>query len=141
MESGYSAAEVSWVSWNREKEFKFCIIYQQYISWSPSLEIEPATKECRVETLPLSYWSTSNRSVAKIDIDNAWPINLGSFVVTSIFLLRTRSPPGLCLPKKIGDTHPRNHKLIGKKTDIHFFRGEDHGIDCWWIPHKVETAV
>ena len=40
--------------------------HQLCIPWSPPLEIEPATTECRTETLPLSYQSTSHTSNAKL---------------------------------------------------------------------------
>ena len=53
---------------------------------------------------------------------NAWPINLMCFVVTSILLQWTWSPPGVRLPKWIGDTHLCNHNLMGKEIDIYFFR-------------------
>ena len=39
--------------------------HQQCIPQSPPLEIQPATTECRAETLPLSYWSTLHASDAK----------------------------------------------------------------------------
>ena len=41
-------------------------------------------------------------------------------VVASVLLQGTRSPPGLRLPKMIGDTHPLNHNIIGKERDINY---------------------
>ena len=40
--------------------------HQQCIPWSPPLEIELETRECRAETLPLSYWSKSHTVDAKL---------------------------------------------------------------------------
>ena len=40
--------------------------HQLCITYSPTLEIEPTTTECRIETLLLNYWSTSYTSVAKL---------------------------------------------------------------------------
>ena len=59
---------------------------------------------------------------------NTRPIDLMCLVVTSVILQRTRSPPGQRLPKRIGDTHPRNHILMGKDVDIHFFDFLNRGI-------------
>ena len=39
--------------------------YQQCIPWSPTLEIEPTTRECRAETLPLSRQFTLHTCDAK----------------------------------------------------------------------------
>ena len=54
-------------------------------------------------------------------------------VLSVIFVLlqKTRSPLGLCLPKRNGDTHPRNYNLMGKERDIHFFIWRNHIIN--WI--------
>ena len=50
------------------------------------------------------------------------PVNLNvSWKLHSYSLLRTRSPPGLRLPKRIRNTHPRNfYDLKGKDIDLHF---------------------
>ena len=40
--------------------------HQQWVPWSPLLDIEPATTESRAETLPLSHCSTSHTSNAKL---------------------------------------------------------------------------
>ena len=40
--------------------------HQQCIPWSPPLEIEPATTDCKAETLQLSHWSISHISDAKL---------------------------------------------------------------------------
>ena len=46
--------------------FDFIRSHQLCIPWSSPLEIESTTTECRVETLPLNYWSTSLTSYAKL---------------------------------------------------------------------------
>ena len=46
--------------------FDFIRSHQQYILWSPRLATEPVTTEWKAETLPLSHWSTSRASVAKL---------------------------------------------------------------------------
>ena len=40
--------------------------HQQCIPWSLSLEIEPATTECRAKTLPLSHLFTLHTNIAKL---------------------------------------------------------------------------
>ena len=40
--------------------------HHECIPWSPSLEFEPATPECRTQTEPLSHWSTLHTSAAKL---------------------------------------------------------------------------
>ena len=58
-------------------------------------------------------------------------------VVTSVLLLRTRSPPGLRLPKKIGDTHPRNHNLwVRKYMYIFFFNSRNYIINWMTMTKK-----
>ena len=44
--------------------------HQWCLPWSSPLEIEPATTDCRAETLPLRYWSTSHTSDAKLISDD-----------------------------------------------------------------------
>ena len=52
----------------------------------------------------------------------AWPINLNmSCMLHAYSLQRTRSPPGPRLPRRIGNTHPRNYyNLKGQDIDVHF---------------------
>ena len=68
--------ELTWVenpanTWAQHSEtldssFDFIRSHQHiYIPWSHSLEIEPATTECRAKTLPLNHQSTSHISDAK----------------------------------------------------------------------------
>ena len=99
--------------------------HQRFISWSPSLEIEPATTDCRAETLQLSISPcrtqvTPNQLVMVI----AQPINLNvSFKLHLYSLQGTRSPPGPRLLSRIGNTHPINYyNLKDKDIDLHFFK-------------------
>ena len=55
----------AWLTETLDCCFDFIRSHQQYIPWSPPLEIEPATTECRAETLPLSHQSESHTSDAK----------------------------------------------------------------------------
>ena len=52
----------------------------------------------------------------------AQPNNLNVFCKSYPYSLqRTRSPPGPRLPRRIGNTHPRNYyNLKGKVIDVHF---------------------
>ena len=49
-----SSEHCVWYSETLDNCFDFISSHQQCISWSPPLEIEPVTTECRAETLPLS---------------------------------------------------------------------------------------
>ena len=48
-----------------DSSFDLIRSHQQCIPWSPPQEIEPATTDCRAETLQLSQQSTSHTSDAK----------------------------------------------------------------------------
>ena len=81
--------------------------HQQYIPWSQPLEIEPATTDCRVETLQLSQQFISFTSDTKLIIMAiARTINLNvSCKLHPYSLQRTRSHPGPRLPMRIRNTH------------------------------------
>ena len=77
-----------------------------------SLEIEPATTECRPETLPLSHLSTSHISNQQIMII-ARPINRNvSCKLHPYSLQRTRSPPEPRLPRGIELVDLAIHNII-----------------------------
>ena len=97
--------------------------YQQRIPGSPPLEIEPVTIECRAKTLPLSYSPHHTQVMPnQLVMVIAWPINLNVSCKLHLYSLqRTQSPPGPCLPRRIGDIYPHNyHNLKVKDIDVHF---------------------
>ena len=101
--------------------FDFIRSHKQYIPRSHSLEIEPTTTEPKLYNSPISPYRTRvtpNWVVMVI----ARPVNLNvSWMLHPYSLPRTWSPPGPRLPKRIGNTHPRNyHDLKGKDIDVHF---------------------
>ena len=62
---------VNWITMTRKSgEHRTAVstllgLISSVIPWSPSLDIEPATSECKTETVPLSHWSTSHTSDVK----------------------------------------------------------------------------
>ena len=75
------------------------------IPWSPPLEIKPATRECRAETLPLStYPHRTQVKPNQLVMVIMWPINLNVS-----YKLHPRSSPGPRLPKRFGNTHSHNY--------------------------------
>ena len=66
--------------------FNLIRFHQQCILWSPPLEIEPATTECRAKTLPMSYLPTSHTSDAKLTSHSKcmanWPDGSCSYIWT-----------------------------------------------------------
>ena len=108
--------------------------HQQCIPWSLPLEIEPATTECRNETLPLSHQFTSHIIDAKSTSHGNCAANClnASCKLHLYSLQRTRSPPGPLLPRRIGNTHPRNYyNLKGKDIDVHA-RTHTHRFYILW---------
>ena len=89
--------------------------YQQYIPWSPPLEIEPVTTDCRAKTLQLNNQFISHMPNQLVTVI-AQPINLNVSRKLHLYSLqRTRSPPGPCLPKRIRNTYLCNYyDLKGK---------------------------
>ena len=86
---------------------------QQCIPWSPPLETEPVTTDCRAESIQLSR-SPYRTQVTSIDLNVSCKLHPYS-------LQWTRSPPGPRLPKRIRNTHLRNyHDPKGKDVDPHF---------------------
>ena len=63
----------------------------------------------------------------------AWLINLNVSCKLYLYTLqRTWSPPGPRLPRKIGNTHPRNYyNLKGKDINVHLFSFLSRGIILW----------
>ena len=73
--------------------------HQQCIQWSPSLEFEPVTTECRAENLSLSHWSTSLTSHPKLTSHGKCATTLPHVSCSYIHRPRTQSFPELCLQK------------------------------------------
>ena len=109
------------------------------VYYFPPLEIEPATTECRAKTLPPSCRSTLHTSDAKLTSHGkCMAINLKSLVVTSVLLQRTWLFPQLRLSKRIGDTHSRDHNLMGREIDIHFLL-INRGITSYKLNYYDQT--
>ena len=109
--------------------------HQQFIPWSPRLEIKPVTTECRPKTLPQSYWSTSQ--TWQLPCQLTWCIFVSYICTLTRDMVTSKSPPGLRIPKKIRGTHQCNYNLLGKDIDVHFALQ----YTLLMRPNKVETAV
>ena len=66
--------------------------HQQCILWSPPLEIEPATTECRAKTLPLSHKSTSHTDDTESTShgNQCWWDPISSKQLSSVSVCRTQ---------------------------------------------------
>ena len=117
---------VNTYAWYTEKLvicFDLIKSHQQCIPWSPPLEMEPVTMDCRVETLQVSQLLISHISDAKLTIMViAHPTNLNeSCKLHPYSLQRIWSPPGPRLLKRIRNMHPRNYyDLKSKDVDVDF---------------------
>ena len=69
--------------------FELIRSHQQYILWSPLLEIEPTTTDCSAETLQLSHQFISHTSDAKLTSHGNCAANWHKFVLQVKFVLFT----------------------------------------------------
>ena len=136
--------------------------HQQCILWSPPLEIEPTTTECRNwnSTTGSTVYITHERCQNNQSWWNARSLNLMCLEGTCS-LQRTRSPPGLRLPKSVLWIHKAltswlvnlavlmcdMHRLPSGRVLASTFCGGWLDLQ-WWIsrytllmrPNMVETA-
>ena len=98
------------------------------------------TSDRRVETLQLSQRSISHTSDAILaSHGNAWPINLNvSCKLHPYSLQRTQSPPGPCLPKRIGNTLPGQVNWPHNYHDELIWR---HLCAVWTVDSVVEFRL
>ena len=113
------SGEHLWHTETLDSCFNLIRSHQQDTPCSLPLEIEPATTEPKLYHWPIS-----------LPLTQVMPNQLGMVTARSINLnvscklhlhswQRTRSPPGSLIPRRIGNTHPRNYyNLKGKGIDV-----------------------
>ena len=104
-------------------------VYRDFSHWRLDQRLQNAEpKLCHWATDPHCTQVMPNQLVMVI----VWPINLNVSCKLHLYTLqRTQSPPGPCLPKRIGNIHVCNYyNPKGKDIDVHFsFLGR--GIILW----------